>query len=200
MTRSPTGALQSINNTLLNLNQLRTKGIDIEAGYSLPVGEGDLNFRALGTYVFDLVTVDQAGEVDRAGQNGSPVSQESGVPDFTGRLSAEYEMPMWEIGVEAEYISAGVYNATLIGPGQPGYDPVLPNSINDNTIGDVWYFDARFAVRPLADRPEFEIFGRVDNLFDRDPPNRFPSSYGVTNPILYDVVGRMFRFGARFEY
>ncbi|WP_160486244.1 TonB-dependent receptor plug domain-containing protein [Aurantiacibacter rhizosphaerae] len=200
VTRSNTGALVALNNTLLNLNQLKTKGVDIEASYSLPVGNGDLTLRALGTYVFDLITVDQAGEVDRAGQNGSPVSQESGVPDFTGRMFAEYETEKWEIGLEAEYISGGLYNATQIGPDQDGYDPTLPNSVSDNSIDDYWYFDARVAFRPLTDRPEVEIFARVDNLFDKDPPNQFPSSYGVTNPILYDVVGRMYRMGVRFEY
>ena len=200
VTRSSTGQLEAINNTLLNLNQLKTKGIDIEASYSLPVGAGDLSFRALGTYVFDLITVDQAGEVNRAGQNGSPVSQESGVPDFTGRIFAEYETERWEVGLEAEYISSGLYNATQIGPNQDGYDPVLPNSISNNSIDEVWYFDARVAFRPLTERPEVEVFARVDNLFDKDPPNEFPSSYGVTNPILYDVVGRMYRMGVRFEY
>ncbi len=200
ITRSDAGALVSINNTLLNLNQLKTKGIDIEASYSLPVGPGDMSFRALGTYVFDLITVDQAGEVNRAGQNGSPVSQESGVPDFTGRFFASYETEKWDIGFEAEYISSGLYNATQIGPDQAGYDPTLPNSVSDNSIDEYWYFDARFAFRPLTERPELELFARVDNLFDKDPPNRFPSSYGVTNPILYDVVGRMYRMGVRFEY
>ncbi|MEN7538284.1 TonB-dependent receptor domain-containing protein [Aurantiacibacter flavus] len=200
ISRDGGGALLAINNTLLNLNELNTRGIDIEAGYSLPVGTGDLSFRALGTYVFDLITVDQAGEVNRAGQNGSPVSQESGLPDFTGRFIAEYETPKWEVGLEAEYISSGLYNTTQIGPDQVGYDPTLSGSISDNSIDEYLYVDMRFAYRPMTDRPELELFARIDNLFDRDPPNNIPSSYGVTNPILYDVVGRMYRMGVRFEY
>ncbi|BBC71134.1 conserved hypothetical protein [Altererythrobacter sp. B11] len=200
VTRGPTGSLVSINNTLLNLNQLKTKGIDIEASYRLPLGPGNLTLRALGTYAFELITVDQAGETDRAGQNGSPVSQESGVPDFTGRFFAQYETKSWEVGLEAEYISGGRYNVTQIGPDEDGYAPTLPNSISDNSIEDYWYFDARFAFRPIIERPELEVFMRIDNLFDRDPPNNIPSSYGVTNPVLYDVVGRMYRLGVRFEY
>jgi len=197
--RDESNAITRVNNTLLNLNQLKTKGIDIEATFTTPIGQGDFTLRGLGTYVFDLVTVDAAGMVDRAGQVGSPVSQESGVPDFTGRIIADYAMDRWEIGLEAEYISSGVYNVNQIGPGQDGYDPTLPNSVSDNLVGDYWYFDARLAVRPLAN-PDIEFYLRVDNLFDKDPPNNMPSSYGSTNPILYDVVGRMYRMGVRFDF
>ena len=198
--RDASNAITRVNNTLLNLNQLKTRGLDIEASFTLPAGPGDLSLRALGTYVFDLITVDAAGQIDRAGQNGSPVSQESGVPDFTGRMLLDYTTERWEVGVEADYVSGGKYNATQIGPGEKGYDPALPNSVSDNTIGDYWYFDARIAVRPLEQVPDFELFARVDNLFDRDPPNDIPSSYGAHNPVLYDSVGRMFRMGARVEF
>ena len=198
--RDASGALTRVNNTLLNLNELKTRGLDIEASFVTPIGPGDLSLRALGTYVFDLITVDAAGQVDRAGQVGAPVSQESGVPDFTGRFVADYSTEMWEIGLEAEYIAGGVYNVTQIGPGQEGYGPTLRNSVSDNLIGDYWYFDARAAVRPLRSMPDLEFFLRVDNLFDRDPPNNIPSSYGAHNPVLYDPVGRMYRMGARVEF
>jgi outer membrane receptor protein involved in Fe transport len=45
-----------------------------------------------------------------------------------------------------------------------------------------------------------QLFGIVNNLFDRDPPNDLPSSFGVTNPVLYDSIGRTFKAGFRFSF
>jgi outer membrane receptor protein involved in Fe transport len=45
-----------------------------------------------------------------------------------------------------------------------------------------------------------QLFGVVNNLLDKDPPNDLPSSYGVTNPVLYDVVGRSFKVGVRVTF
>ena len=40
----------------------------------------------------------------------------------------------------------------------------------------------------------------INNLFDQDPPNDIPSSFGPTNNVLYDVVGRSFKIGVRFGF
>jgi hypothetical protein len=45
-----------------------------------------------------------------------------------------------------------------------------------------------------------ELFGVVNNLLNRDPPNNIPSSFGPTNNVLYDVIGRYYRAGARFSF
>lgn len=40
----------------------------------------------------------------------------------------------------------------------------------------------------------------VNNLLKPDPPNNIPSSFGPTNNVLYDVIGRYYRAGARFSF
>ena len=40
----------------------------------------------------------------------------------------------------------------------------------------------------------------VNNLFDKDPPNNLPSSFGPTNNVLYDVVGRSYKVGLRLRF
>ncbi len=45
-----------------------------------------------------------------------------------------------------------------------------------------------------------ELFGVVNNLLDKDLPNNSPSSFGPTNNVLYDVVGRSYRLGIRLNY
>jgi outer membrane receptor protein involved in Fe transport len=44
-----------------------------------------------------------------------------------------------------------------------------------------------------------QLFGAINNLFDKDPPVA-PSSFGPTNNVLYDVIGRTYRVGVRFSY
>ncbi|WP_051330166.1 TonB-dependent receptor domain-containing protein [Niveispirillum irakense] len=202
ITRNPTtGAITSVNNANLNLNTLITRGVDVEARYKIELGEGDVTLRALGTYLFDLITVDATGtSVNRAGMNGSPTSQPSGLPTFTGTLSATYALGDFTGTVQSRYVSRGVYNATLIGPHQSGYDPTLPNSISDNRVSAYWLFNLNAQYDLTMNGTKVQLFGVVNNLFDRDPPNDVPSSYGVTNPVLYDNVGRAFKAGFRFSF
>lgn len=202
VTRDESGGLSSVRNINLNLDTLKSRGIDFEAAYSFPLAGGNVSLRAMGTYTFDLITVDTTGQsIDRAGQNGSPISQQSGVPHFTGSTFMTYAKGPFSGTVQARYVSKGVYNATLIGPHQSGYDPTLTNSISDNYVGDYWLFNLNFQFDLINNgRRKMQLFGVVNNLFDRDPPNDLPSSFGVTNPVLYDVVGRSFKAGVRFNF
>jgi outer membrane receptor protein involved in Fe transport len=198
--RDSGGLLSSVRNVNLNLNTLKTRGVDIEGAYGLPLGSGDLSFRLLGTYTFNLSTIDATGlSVDRAGMNGGPVSQPSGMPNFTGSGFVTYSQGPFSGTVQLRYVSSGVYNATLIGPHQKGYSPTLANSISDNFVGDEWRVNLNVQYDIVNDgRRKMQIFGVINNLFDRSPPNDLPSSFGVTNPVLYDTIGRSYKAGLRF--
>jgi outer membrane receptor protein involved in Fe transport len=201
-TNGATGTLLGVTNPNLNLNTLKTRGVDLESSYSLPLAGGDLSMRLLGTFVMDLITVDPTGlAVDRAGMNGSPVSQPSGLPHFMGNASFTWTKNALAGTVQVRYVSDGLYNSTLIGPGQPGYAATLPNSVSDNDVPSMAYVDlnASYDILDSADR-KVQVFGVVNNLFDKDPPNDLPSSYGVTNPVLYDVLGRSFKVGVRVSF
>ncbi len=197
------GTITRITNPNLNLNTLITRGWDFELDYSVPISTGaDLGFRVLATYVKDLITVDTAGvATDRAGQNGSGVSQPSGVPDYTINGFISYNSDPFSAQIQVRHISDGVFQVTNIGPGQAGYDPMLPNSVSDNLVGSVTYvnLNAQYRLWQDGDR-NLELFGVVNNLFDKDPPNNLPSSFGPTNNVLYDVVGRSYKVGLRLAY
>jgi outer membrane receptor protein involved in Fe transport len=196
-----TGELTQVRNFNLNLNTLITRGFDLEAAYSIPVSTGSVSLRVLSTIVDDLITVDSSGtSVDRAGQNGSPVSQPSGVPRYIVNAYLAYDVDPFAAQIQVRHISGGRYNNTLIGPDEDGYDPALPNSINDNRIGAFTYvnLNASYDIWSDGDR-NFEIYGVVNNLFDKNPPVA-PSSFGPTNNVLYDVVGRTYRVGMRLRY
>ncbi|MCW2394643.1 MULTISPECIES: TonB-dependent receptor domain-containing protein [unclassified Sphingobium] len=197
------GDIQSIVNTNVNLGSLITRGWDIEAAYTLPVNlfGGSISLRGMATIIDDLITNSASGTVDRAGMNGSPVSQPSGMPRYIINGYVTFNAEPATLQVQVRHISSGTYNNSLIGPGQYGYDPNLDNSVNDNYIAPWTYvnLNGSVAVWNRGDQ-KMEIFGAINNLFDKDPPVDAPSSFGPTNNVLYDVVGRSYRIGARFKF
>ncbi|MCL6251575.1 TonB-dependent receptor [Altererythrobacter sp. KTW20L] len=200
--RNDNDEITTIRNFNLNLNSLITRGWDIEASYRMPLGNGDLSLRALATIVDDLITVDSAGvAIDRAGMNGSPVSQPSGVPRYIINSYLSYDADPFAVQLQMRHIAAGAYNTALVGPGDEGYDPLKDNSINDNRIGAWTYFNLNASYDLWADGDRnLQLFGVVNNLFDKDPPVDAPSSFGPTNNVLYDVIGRSYKLGLRFRY
>ncbi|MFC2950672.1 TonB-dependent receptor plug domain-containing protein [Marinicaulis aureus] len=201
ITRTSGGALQSVSSVGLNLNSIKTRGIDLEIGYSAPAFGGEVAVNAYGTYLFDLITVDSNGAVDYAGQVGYPVSQQSGLPEFQATTSLRWSNDVFGVGTKVRFISSGLYDVTKIGPSQDGYDPTLSNSISDNSVPAFAYLDlnAYYDVT-VGGNSTVRLYGAINNVLDKDPPNNLPSSFGVTNPALYDVIGRVFKVGARVSF
>jgi outer membrane receptor protein involved in Fe transport len=208
ITRDPaTGNLVSVQNPLLNLNSLITQGWNMEASYVVPLADvvggwdGSLSARVLATHINKLTTVTPSGvATNRAGQNGSPVSTVSGVPSWQMNGYLTYQGNRFGAQVQARYISPGVRDVTLIGPDQAGYSPTLANSTNNNHINAYWYFNinAQYDIIKSGNHT-VQLFGAINNLFDKAPPIA-PSSFGPTNNVLYDVIGRTYRAGVRFTY
>lgn len=201
------GAVDQVRTLNLNLNELKTSGFDIELGYRFalanlaPRAPGVLDFNLLATRLEHLKTTDITGlSIERAGVSGNNVSgggaglplwQMDGLTTYTaGRLS---------LSLETRWISAGLFDSTLIGPDQPGYNVNLPNSINNNHVAGAVYFNlgARYRVFEVKNNT-FELFFGVQNLFNRDPPVA-PSNQGSTNALLFDVLGRSYRAGIRMN-
>jgi len=204
VTRDPiSNAITQVVNRNINLGSLITRGWDIEALYTLPINlwGGEISLRGLATIVDDLITNSASGSVDRAGMNGSPVSLPSGVPRYILNGYLTFSSDPVTAQIQVRHISSGNYNNELVGPGQDGYDPAKTNSISDNSIGAWTYvnLNASVAVWKQGDQ-KVEIFGAINNLFDKDPPVDAPSSFGPTNNVLYDVLGRAYRIGARFKF
>ncbi|WP_160738138.1 TonB-dependent receptor domain-containing protein [Altericroceibacterium indicum] len=206
--RDAGGTITQVRNYNLNLNTLITRGFDVEAYYSVPLSAfsdgmgGNVSLRLLSTIVDDLITEDSSGtSVDRAGMNGSPVSQPSGVPRYIINGYLSYSNDPFAAQIQVRHISGGRYNTSLIGPDEDGYDPALPNSISDNSVGAWTYLNLNASYDVWRDgERNLQLFGVINNLFDKDPPVDLPSSFGPTNNVLYDVVGRTYKVGVRFKY
>jgi iron complex outermembrane recepter protein len=181
-----------------NLNKLNTSGLDIELSYRMPLDKmglpGALTLHGLATHVFHLKTTDSTGTIDRAGS-----LQQNGVPAWTANVDLTYQLGGFSSTLTGRYFSAVKYDATLIGPDSPNYNPALSNSINDNTMPSRTYFDLALSYDVINDqRHKLEFFTTVTNLFDKQPPyNAFLVSSGG-NP--YDLIGRTYKVGVRFAY
>jgi outer membrane receptor protein involved in Fe transport len=199
LTRAPGGLLTGVTAPLLNINQLKTSGVDFEAAYNVPLGSGDLSLRALATFVDEFITISPTGRVDRAGQVGWNIGSSAGVPDWVVDLTATYRAGPFSGTLQMHYIDSGIIEPTRVGPEQKGYDPTLPNSVNRNTVPSRAYFNFNTSYT-LVDRgkTQVELFGAVRNLFDQDPPV-IHTQNGATNQIFYDPIGRDFRVGVRFR-
>jgi hypothetical protein len=187
-------AITTVLNVNLNINRFKTSGVDIEASYKIPLermhAPGNLNVRLLGTRVFELVTVDAVGPVDRVKQT---------MPLWSLTMNANYSLAKFSTNLTVRYIGQTLIDATLIGPDDPRYSPTLSNSISRNVQPAVTYADlsAQYTLKEQG-AGKLVVYGVVNNLFDKDPPG-----YGGSNLVagsLYDLVGRFARVGMRFNF
>ncbi|MEJ1963424.1 MAG: TonB-dependent receptor [Gammaproteobacteria bacterium] len=199
VSRDPaSGEITQIRNVLLNVNSVITKGIDIEAQYRFETASvGTFDFRALGTIVQDLVTVDSAGSTQRAGMTGWRAGTQAGMPDWSGDLLTTWSMGRVSLTMHNKYIPSGIYNNALIGPDQPGYSITLLNSANTNDVASAFYTDLSGQFKIKDD--DLVIFAAVNNVFDKTPPTA-PSVAGNGNFILFDPIGREFKLGLRARF
>lgn len=191
-----TGAITTVRNISLNLDQIVARGMDFAAEYRVDMpNDSSLTMRAIATYVDTLRTTSLGDVVDRAGQTGN--SAGLAAPDFTLNSTVTYAAPRWSLTLQGRFINSGHYDSQRIGPDDPRYATTLPNSISDNLVESRFYTNL-FASFYLDDDQRFELFGSVNNLFDKDPPAA-PETQFYTNPVYFDTLGRYYRFGARVK-
>jgi len=202
VTRNSTGALTFIRNVSANANQLEVAGTDIELGYKQGLGDiGELQFRVLTTIYHKLEYVNAGQPISGRCQTGV-VTQQSFPSMACYQINARVNFTRgpWQAGLLVRYIPGGKYANTLVGPQDAGYNPALANSVSDNRMPDVTYVNLNGSYRFLnRNGHTLEVFGAVNNLFDKDPPP-YPANNIGTNALIYDVIGRVYKVGVRFKY
>ena len=186
--RDPTGSLFRVDNGFLNINLLKTRGLDFEGSYRTDLGDGSLGLRVIASRVFELSTlIPGAAKVDRAGQTGI----QGGVPKWNFNVSANYKTGPLSLTVDERIIGKGSYDATFV----EGRD------VDNNRVPAIAYTDLSVVWDVEAGQRTFQLFGTVNNLLDQDPPKN-AGSYFVfatvpTNTYLFDQIGRAFTVGVR---
>lgn len=196
---NPDGTIAYVTNTRLNLAQAATSGFDLELNYARAnILGGALTARLLATRVVKLTSTTPAGIQNRLGQV-SNFNRTVGLPKLMGDAFINYRRGRIRLGLQARYVGAGKFSTILHeGAGDA-------SSINGNHVPPFVYLTASTAYRlPVGGDRSIELFTVVNNLTDVDPP-MIPSgaaggiNESSTNGQFYDVVGRYFRFGARFS-
>jgi len=198
ITRDANREVIQVDDVLVNANEVKTRGIDIEFDYRQPIGTlGDLNLRVLSTIYLDLITTDSAGATERAGQTGSRAGALLGVPNYTIDATLGWSRGPLTVTAHNRYIPEGGFNVAFIGPDDPDYSVTNPTSVNNNRVPGRYYLNlAASYTLGLRGGRELELFGAINNALDRDPP-AIPSANLGTNQVLFDPVGRAFKIGAR---
>ncbi len=195
--RNPTtGAITTVRNISLNLDEIVARGMDFAAEYRVDMpNDSSLTMRTIATYVDTLRTTSLGDVVNRAGQTGN--SAGLAAPDFTLNSTVTYAAPRWSLTLQGRFINSGHYDNQRIGPDDARYATTLPNSIPDNLVDSRFYVNL-FGSVFIDSGQRFELFGSVSNLFDKDPPAA-PETQFYTNPVYFDTLGRYYRMGVRVK-
>jgi outer membrane receptor protein involved in Fe transport len=185
ITRDTSNTITRVQATQFNAATFETNGVDIEAAYSLPLGNGTLTARALTNYVGKLYN-SAVGEI--AGTTG----QTSGIPHWRGNVGLYYSTSRFNLGALARYVQGGLFNNLYFEGGGP-------NSINDNHLGSRIYLDLSGGYKVME---SVELFAKINNLFDRDPPiaPQIVTQASAAASPFYDRIGRYISGGVRFKF
>ena len=195
---NPNG-LQFVYTFPYNNGYLKTSGLDFNADYATEFLDGNLALHLMGNYT-DEETETEFGVInpatgtqatyDFAGSmsNGSLFA---GVPKLHFNLSATYAQGPWSGTVQTRYLSS----AHLVNGWTSGVQ------VDNNDVPQIAYLDLRGSYRW---NENIQFYMAVDNLLDTPPPSTVsysPSNnaYTTTNPSVYDVLGRMWHGGVRFN-
>ncbi len=200
ITRDANGVITQIVDVQQNVNQLITRGTDLEFDFNQPLGAfGKLDSRILGTYYSDLITIDSGGPVNRAGQTGLRAGTIPGIPRFTIDWMLNWALESFSADLHARFIPQGIYNAAFLGPDQPNYTLTNPASSNTNDVKSALYLDFVGHYQIVQnDHSNLEIYAGVNNIANVDPP-RVPGANGTGNNVLFDPIGRTWVVGLRFK-
>ncbi len=178
-----------------NIAFLKTAGIDIDASYRSNLGNGAFGIRLYANYLdkFDSQQFAGAPILHYAGINVVG-SNPAGFPRWRGSLTLDYSIGGFGVTVNEQYIG----KMKLGAPGSIG----LENFVKSH-VSPVFYTDLNLRYELPAWSGTVELFGNINNLFDKKPPlipGITPTVNLPTNLAMYDTVGRAFTMGARFKF
>ncbi|MES3020296.1 MAG: TonB-dependent receptor [Pseudomonadota bacterium] len=183
-----------------NLASLHSKGYDLELGYRTqpnPLGiPGRLSFRALATHMKSFVT--SSGIPNTIPSEGAGVNM-GNTPDWKVLASQSWDWGKVSVNLTERWVSDGVYSNEFI-ECQTNCPVSTANrrTIYNNQMEGAFYVDVGASYK-LSSR--MSLYAKIDNVGNVDPvaaPQENPS-YAI-NPALYDVLGRTYRVGLRYQF
>ncbi|WP_164156787.1 TonB-dependent receptor domain-containing protein [Sandarakinorhabdus rubra] len=186
--------LSQINVFPNNIARLKTSGIDYQLDWTVPALGGNLNFRVLGNYIFQLQQQQLGSIFNLAGAIGPDNLGGSGFPKARATGSVTWSDDSVSLTAQTRFIGAAKLNSAW-----------GPKDVDDNKVPAIAYLDLRGSWQATK---WLQFFGTVDNLLNQAPPNvaagptQGQTSYYFTpiSGIIYDAIGRQYRLGARVNF
>ncbi len=198
------GAITAVLAEYVNSAETEVRGIDLDArqGFGLPNNWGSLTFDVKYTYLDKWKRTEQDGTTrDYAGTHGNcDVSNCMGTPDHKANLRATWERANWRVSANVNY--RGPIDNTFFKDDPEGCASQFANgddAPSDCELASFTTVDLVFRWKP---QPRWEIYGSIQNLFDKQAPLD-PLTYGAVsyNPLdYYGAIGRFFTLGARYAF
>jgi outer membrane receptor protein involved in Fe transport len=180
ITRSDTtGQIVSILLPTANLSSSKLRGVDVELGYNHPLDvfgiSGAVSLHSFITYTLENSSVSVAG--------ATPVDTAKQPNRLTLLFSADYRVGGWTFGAQEHFNSRGRRSVTIARyPGDELPSTAWTDLIVRHNIG------------------KYEVFGTVQNVFDRDPPHGYftaPNSGSAASG--GDPLGRRYQIGVKVK-
>ena len=197
------GAITAVLINYVNSNESTIRGIDFDLRHRMDLaGQGGrLNFGALWTHLFKWQRTEKDGTTyEWAGTIGNhDVTNATGTPKDKINLSVGWDVGRWRLGAVANYRGSLINkfakdDADCATHFANGDDAPSGCKIKSFTTVDL---SVRYKLRDKT-----EIFGGIQNVFDKVPPLD-PITYGAVsyNPLDYrGAVGRFYNIGVRHQF
>jgi iron complex outermembrane receptor protein len=182
--------------TTTNVGGLRTRGIDVNASYTMPLGPlGSLAFGFVGTWL-DKLVVNPLGDIrfDCAGLFGAQCGTPN--PEWRHKARLTYTAPNG-IGLSAQWRHFSGVDNDGTSTDADLTAPVLPGNLR---LKQQNYLDLVMTAR-IGDHYQFRL--GANNILDRAPPTAVtpaPFGNGNTYPQVYDSLGRYLFAGVTLDF
>jgi len=194
-----------------NAASITTDGMDIEVSYQFDLQDydvpGSFMLRSLvnhtSKYILDpnLPSVQRNQELTgnvSAGNNGSTYNGYGGaILNWKLEQTQSYQNDIWGIDLKERWLSGGITtnrNTLVCAPGTCPAPTVQTPTINFNRVDAMFYLDVGLNWNYT---PSTTFYTRIENVSNIRPPDIGGQD---NNQVLYDVIGRYFRVGVRFNY
>ncbi|MEW7850156.1 TonB-dependent receptor [Massilia aurea] len=198
------GAITAVLASYVNSASTKVRGVDLDArqGVVLPGGWGNLTFDAKYTFLDKWEREEQDGTTrDYAGTHGNcDVTNCVGTPDHKANLRATWERNAWRLSANLNY--RGRIDNTLFKDDPDGCATHFANGDDAPSGCELASFTTVDLVFRWKPQPRWEVFGSIQNAFDKQAPLD-PLTYGAVsyNPLdYYGAIGRYFTLGAKYSF
>lgn len=172
-----------------NLQSIRNTGFDFELDYSFPLAGGTVRIHPTVNYVDRLTYADGVNTVRLDGSIATPFRfGTNGVPRWRGSFMGSYDHGPLSLNLLVRYIGSANLNNSY-----------TSKDFNILRVPSVVYADTSLSYRFDEVKGVPQVFFKINNLFDKDPPLTDGAFFG-TNPTMYDVVGRTYSLGVRMSF